>query len=143
LAPYTTTHRLHREGLTDEFAEEAHREIQERIFGDWPLYGAGKGYGEHDKWTAAYVFGSIMGRGVLELHERTLIVLGALCALQREPLIRIWTNAALNTGSGEEQIKEIGKLTAHFAGFPASRGSVLIFDDVLEKRREDPEARWV
>lgn len=140
---YQTRHRLHQEGFTDEFFREAITEVQDRIFGDWPLYGTKGGYGDHDAKTTTYCFGTIFGRGGLDLKTRAILILAGLCSLQREPLIRIWTNACLNVGWSEDEIKEMGMLVAHITGFPTSRGSVLIFDDVFEKRRAQPDAKWV
>lgn len=52
------------------------------------------------------------------------INLAGLCVLQREPLIRIWTNAALNAGWSKAEIKEMGMsdrggkhLEQHLAGY--------------------------
>lgn len=134
--------RLNELGFSEEMVDEALR-TQTAYFGDWPLYGGKGGYGDHDLKTTAYVFGSLFSRGNLDLKLRSLVILAGLCVLQREPLIRIWTNASLNVGWTEEEIKEMGMLVAHISGFPTSRGSVLVFDDVLEKRRQNPDAKWV
>lgn len=134
--------RVHVDGFGEEMLNEASKTVA-KLFGDWPLYGSKDGYGEHDMKTAAYVFGSLFTRGHLDLKTRSLLILAGLCVLQREPLIRIWTNASLNVGWTEAQIKEMGMLVAHIGGFPTSRGSVLVFDDVLEKRRANPDAKWV
>lgn len=134
--------RLHQHGFSKKMLDKAVR-VQAELFGDWPLYGGKGGYGDHDIKTTAYVFGSVFTRPGLDLKTRALIILASLCVLQREPLIRIWTNASLNVGWTEAQIKEMGMLAAHIGGFPTSRGSVLIFDDVMEKRRANPTAKWV
>jgi len=134
--------RIQREGFSEEMLDEAIR-TQAHYFGDWPLYGAKGGYGDHDAKTTGYIFGSLFTRGHLDLKTRALVILAGLCVLQREPLIRIWTNACLNVGWTEEEIKEMGMLVAHIGGFPTSRGSVLVFDDVLEQRRQNPDAKWV
>lgn len=134
--------RLHVNGFSKKILDKA-LSVQVELFGDWPLYGGKGGYGDHDVKTTAYVFGSIFTRPGLDLKTRSLIILAGLCVLQREPLIRIWTNASLNVGWTEPQIKEMGMVAAHIGGFPTSRGSVLIFDDVIEKRRANPGAKWV
>lgn len=140
---YVTNRRISSEGLSEAFLREALANVQTPLFGDWPLYGSGRGYGDHDNNTTTWCFGTIFGRGGLDLKTRALLILAGLCVLQREALIRIWTNAALNAGWSEAEIKEMGMWVALFGGFPTSRGSVLIFDDVFEKRRQNPEAKWV
>ncbi len=139
---YVTARRLSEEGFSEEFFNEAMTNIQHRMFGDWPLYGPKAGYGEkHDKRSTTYIFGQIFGRPGLDLKTRAILVLACLCVLQREGVIRIWTNACLNLGWTEDEIKEMGMLVAHVGGFPTSRGSVLVFDDVFEKRRANPGAK--
>lgn len=144
---YVTEHRLHAEGFTDAFFEEALANVQHKIFGDWPLYGpksgSKSGYGnEHDAASTQYIFGQVFGRPGLDLKTRAILVLACLCVLQREGVMRIWINACLNVGWSEEEIKEMGMLMAHLAGFPTSRGSVLVFDDVFDKRHAQPGSKW-
>ncbi|WP_454873542.1 carboxymuconolactone decarboxylase family protein [Paraburkholderia xenovorans] len=139
---YVTSHRLHKEGFTEEFLDEALANVQHQIFGDWPLYGEKSAYGDHDAKSTQYIFGQIFGRDGLDLKTRGLMVLACLCILQREGVMRIWINACLNLGWSEAEIKEMGMLLAHVGGFPTSRGSVLVFDDVFEKRKAQPGAKW-
>ncbi len=139
---YVTQHKLYEEGFTEEFLDEALSKVQQRMFGDWPLFGAKEAYGDHDAKTTQYIFGQIFGRPGLDLKTRGLMVLSCLCILQREGVMRIWTNACLNLGWTEAQIKEMGMLLAHAGGFPTSRGAVVVFDDVFEQRRANPGAKW-
>lgn len=140
---YVTGHRLHEEGFTEAFFQEAMTEVQGRMFGDWPLFGSKAAYGDHDAKTTQYIFGQIFGRPGLDLKTRGLMVLTCLCILQREGVMRIWINACLNLGWTEDEIKEMGMLLAHVRGFPVSRGSVVLFDEIFEKRRADPGAKHV
>lgn len=141
---YVTKRRLSEEGFSEEFFKEAMSEVQGRIFGDWPLYGSKAGYGpDHDAKSTAYIFGQIFGRPGLDLKTRGLLVLAGLSVLQREGVIRIWTNACLNLGWTEDEIKEMGMLVAHIGGFPVSRQAVLIFDEIFEGRAANPGAKHV
>jgi 4-carboxymuconolactone decarboxylase len=140
---YITSHRLHAEGFTEEFQKEALEKVQQKLFGDWPLYGPKGAYGDHDGKSTQYIFGQMFGRGGMDLKTRAIIVLSGLSILQREGVMRIWTNACLNAGWSEDEIKEMGMLLAHIGGFPVSRGAVLVFDDIFEKRRAQPGAKHV
>lgn len=140
---YVTSHRLHKEGFTDAFFEEAMKNVQERIFGDWPLYGPQAAYGDHSAKSTQYIFGQIFGREGLDLKTRGMLVLTGLSMLQRVGVMRIWTNACLNLGWTEAEIKEMGMLLAHVGGFPVSRNSGLVFDEIFEQRRAQPGAKHV
>lgn len=152
---YVTRKRIHKEGLTKEFNEEVMKNIQEKIFGTMPLYG-GKGkkdakmdkvggvkpaLGDYDFPSTIWAFGSLFGRGQLELKDRCAIILAALTVLPRPDLVRLWLNACLNMGWSEDEIKEIIIWTSFFGGFPAMRSAGLLSRDVFEKRAQDPSLK--
>lgn len=141
--PYVTHHRMHKEGCSEEFLAEALSETQHKLFGDWGLIGD---KGTNDEFADAcsiYIFGQYYGRPGLDLKTRGFMVLSALCVLLRENVIPTWTNACLNLGWTEDQLKELGALVSHVGGFPVCRGSLMLFDGVFEKRRAmlDPQQR--
>lgn len=139
--PYVTNHRMHREGLSREFLAEALSETQRKLFGDWGLIGDKGTNDEFADACSVYIFGQFYGRPGLDLKTRGFMVLSALCVLLRENVIPTWTNACLNLGWTEDQLKELGALVSHIGGFPVCRGSLMLFDSVFEKRRAlaDPQ----
>lgn len=133
--PYVTKRRMHKEGFSQDFLREALKETQHRLFGEWGLIGEKGSNDEYANACSVYIFGQFYGRPGLDLKTRGFMVLSALCVLLRENVIPTWTNACLNLGWTEEQLKELGALVSHVGGFPPSRGSLMIFDSVFEKRR--------
>jgi len=133
--PYVTRHRMHTEGCSKEFLAEALSETQHKLFGTWGLIGDKGTNDEFADACSVYIFGQYYGRAGLDLKTRGFMVLSALCVLLRENVIPTWTNACLNLGWTEDQLKELGAVVSHVGGFPVSRGSLMLFDSVFEKRR--------
>ena len=133
--PHITKHRIHKEGFTEAFRVEALTQVQERLFGKWKLLGEKGGNDVFADRCSVYIFGQFYGRDGLDLKTRGLLVLSALTVWLRDGVIQTWTNACLNLGWSEDQIKELGALASHVNGYPPIRGSLLIFDDVFEKHR--------
>lgn len=133
--PYVTKRRMHKEGFSEDFLKEALGETQHRLFGEWGLIGEKGSNDDYANACSVYIFGQYYGRPGLDLKTRGFMVLSALCVLLRDNVIPTWTNACLNLGWTEEQLKELGALVSHIGGFPVSRGSLMIFDTVFEKRR--------
>lgn len=133
--PYKTPYRMHKDGFSQEFLEDALSKIQHKLFGEWGLIGEKGGNDTYADRCSVYIFGQLYGRGILDLKTRGLLVLAGLCVLQRENVIPTWANACLNLGWTEDEIKELGALVSHVGGFPPSRACLMIFDDVLEKRQ--------
>lgn len=133
--PYITPYSLHRDGFSEGFLEDALENIQYRLFGRWGLIGE---KGENDGYAdrcSVYIFGQCYGRDGLDLKTRGLLVVSALSVLLREGVLPTWVNACRNLGWSENQLKELGALVSHVAGFPPSRGSLMMMDSVFEKRR--------
>ena len=132
--PYKTPYRIHKDGFSDQFLEDALTKVQHRLFGKWGLLGEKGGNDSYADRSSVYIFGMVYGRGNLTIKMQGLAVLASLSVLQRENVMPTWCNACLNLGWTEDQVKELGALVSHIAGFPPSRSVLMIFDDVLDKR---------
>ena len=143
-APHITPHRMHREGFSESFLHDALEQVQYPRFGNWGLIGEKGGHDTYADRCSVYNFGQYYGRDGLDLKTRGLLVLSALSVLLREGVLPTWANACRNLGWSEDQLKELGALVSHIGGFPPSRGSLMMMDEVFEKRRaltgETPEA---
>lgn len=133
--PYETAYRLHNDGFSQEFLEDALQNVQYKLFGEWGLIGEKGGNDSYADRCSVYIFGQMYGRGVLTTKTRGLMVLAGLSVLMRGNVVPTWANACLNLGWTEDELKELGALVSHIGGFPPSRGALMIFDDVFEKRR--------
>ena len=132
---YVTSYSLHRDGYSEDFLEDALEQIQYPLFGRWGLIGE---KGENDIYAercSVYIFGQYYGREGLDLKTRGLLVVSCLAALLREGVLPTWVNACRNLGWSENQLKELGAVVSHVAGFPPSRGALMMMDGVFEKRR--------
>ena len=134
--PHITERSLHKEGFSSEFLEEALGEVQYPLFGKWGLIGEKGGNDVYADRSSVYIFGQFYGRDGLDLKTRGLIVVSCLSVLLREGVLPTWTNACRNLGWTEEQLKELGAIVSHVGGFPVSRGSLMLMDEVFEKRRK-------
>lgn len=133
--PHITNHRMHRDGFSDEFLKDALELVQYPLFGKWGLIGEKGGNDAYADRCSVYIFGQFYGRDGLDLKTRGLLVLSGLSVLLRDGVIPTWANACRNLGWTEDQLKEIGALVSHVGGFPVSRGTLMILDNVFEKRR--------
>lgn len=133
--PHITRRRMFREGFSEAFLHEALSEVQYPLFGKWGLIGEKGGNDVYADRCSVYIFGQYYGRDGLDLKTRGLLVLSSLSVLLRDGVLPTWANACLNLGWTEDQIKELGALVSHVGGFPVSRGTLMILDGVLEKRR--------
>jgi 4-carboxymuconolactone decarboxylase len=132
--PYETPYRLHRDGFSEEFLEDSLKSVQHKLFGEWGLIGEKGGNNSYADCCSVYIFGQMYGRGVLTTKTRGLMVLAGLSVLMRGNVVPTWANACLNLGWTEDQLKELGALVSHIGGFPPSRGALMTFDNVFEKR---------
>ena len=134
-----TEFRLSEHGLTKEHFEET-KPFFEQLFGVMPMYG-GEGLGGFEFSSNLWVFGSIFKRGNLDIKRRSLCCLAGLTVLGRLAVARIWINACLNIGCTEEEVRETIIWTSYFGGHPAMREVALLMDDVLAKRKNDPNLK--
>ncbi len=135
IRPYITPYSLHKDGFSESFLHDSLEKVQYPLFGRWGLIGEKGGNNIYADRCSVYIFGQYYGRDGLDLKTRGLLVLSALAVLLREGVLPTWANACRNLGWSEEQLKELGALVSHIAGFPPSRGSLMMMDDVFDKRR--------
>jgi 4-carboxymuconolactone decarboxylase len=133
--PHVTRHRMHEEGFSDQFLDEALEKVQYPLFGRWGLIGEKGGNDVYADRCSVYIFGQYYGRDGLDLKTRGLLVVSALAVLMRENVLPTWTNACRNLGWSVDQLKELGAVVSHIGGFPVSRGSLMMMDEVFERRR--------
>ncbi|MEZ0606779.1 hypothetical protein ACAX43_32435 [Paraburkholderia sp. IW21] len=134
--PHVTGRSIHTEGFSAEFLDEALEQVQYPLFGKWGLIGEKGGNDIYADRCSVYIFGQYYGRDGLDLKTRGLLVVSALGVLMREGVLPTWTNACRNLGWTEDQLKELGAVISHVGGFPVSRGSLMMMDEVFEKRRK-------
>jgi 3-oxoadipate enol-lactonase/4-carboxymuconolactone decarboxylase len=78
-----------------------------------------------------YAWGEIWTRPGLSRHERSLITMGMLIALNRETEFKMHVRAALNNGVTMDEIKEVIMHSALYCGLPAANAAFHAASEVL------------
>lgn len=82
-----------------------------------------------------YAWGEIWSRPGLSRHDRSLITLTALVALNRPDELRLHLHGAINNGVTREEIKELLLQTAVYCGVPAANAAFRIAEAALTESR--------
>ena len=83
-----------------------------------------------------YAWGEIWSRPGLDRRTRSCIALTALVATGREHELAMHVRAALRTGLGPDEIKEVLLQCAVYCGVPAANGAFAIAQRVLEEESD-------
>src|SRR6516164_3228433 len=78
-----------------------------------------------------YAWGEIWSRPGLPKKTRSLLTLGMLVALNREPELRMHLKAALSIGVTREEIQEVLLQAAIYCGVPAANAAFHAAEDVF------------
>ena len=87
------------------------------------------------KLVTEYCWGEIWTRPGLERHERSLINLGMLCALNRPHELRVHVRGAINNGLSIEKIQETLLQVAIYCGVPAGLEAFRIAKEVIAEMK--------
>lgn len=83
-----------------------------------------------------YPFGDIMSRPGLDLREREIATIAALCALgNATPQLEVHIRAGLNCGLTRQEIVEILIQMSVYAGFPAALNGLLAAQRAFEQEQ--------
>ncbi|PIB27575.1 3-oxoadipate enol-lactonase [Maribacter sp. 4G9] len=77
-------------------------------------------------------WGMVWTRPGLSKHQRSLITLSMMIALNRTPEFKMHVRAAINNGVTPDEIKELILQSAIYCGFPAANEAYHIAQEVLE-----------
>ncbi len=79
-----------------------------------------------------FPFGDIYARPALDLRERELATVAALCAMGHAlPQLRVHVHAALHVGCTPAEIVEVAMQMAVYAGFPAALNALGVVREVF------------
>ena len=81
-----------------------------------------------------FAYASLWTRPGLSRHQRSLVTLAMLCALNRPHELRIHLVAALNNGCTAEEISEVFTHAVAYCGFPAAIDALRIAEEVLREQ---------
>ena len=105
--------------------------MRTRLFGDTVKTST---HSDFDALVIETTYGSIWSRPGLELPDRMVCTLAALCAVQRLPQLRRYVAAALNIGLPHEAPFAIFTQIGIYAGFAATEAAIEVADTVYHDR---------
>jgi 4-carboxymuconolactone decarboxylase len=105
--------------------------MRARLFGATARTGA---HSDFDDLVIETTYGSIWSRPGLDLPNRMVCTLAALCAVQRLPQLRRYVDAALNIGLPHEAPFTIFTQIGVYAGFAATEAAIEVANAVYRDR---------
>lgn len=88
--------------------------------------------GDFQKFITCYAWGEIWTRPNLDRHERSLITLAMLIALNREDEFKMHVKAAFNNGVTIPELKELILHAGIYCGLPAANAAFRAAEEVFE-----------
>jgi 4-carboxymuconolactone decarboxylase len=83
------------------------------------------------RWADEFVFGDVWAGDALSHQERMLVAIAALAALHRPNQLRNYLHGALQSGIGEDKLREVVKMMTVYAGFPVAIEAMLELDKAV------------
>jgi len=83
------------------------------------------------EFLTRYAWGEIWTRPGLSLHDRSLITLGILIALNRPEEFRMHVRAALTNGVSREELREVLLHSSIYCGLPAANSAFPLAEEVF------------
>jgi 3-oxoadipate enol-lactonase/4-carboxymuconolactone decarboxylase len=87
--------------------------------------------GDFQNFISHYAWGEIWTRPGLSKHNRSLVTLAMLIALNRPNEFKMHVKAAFNNGVTKEEIKEVIMQSALYCGLPAANDAIHLAEEVF------------
>jgi len=87
------------------------------------------------RWADDFVFGDVWRDDALSHHERMLVSIAALAALNRRNQLRNYLHGALQDGIDADKLREVMRMMTVYAGFPVAIESMVELDAALAAHR--------
>ena len=88
--------------------------------------------GEFQNFISNYAWGEIWTRPGLSKHNRSLITIAILIALNRKAELQMHIKAAFNNGVSKDEIKEVIMQSALYCGLPAANEAIHTSEEVFK-----------
>ncbi len=92
--------------------------------------------GEFQNFISNYAWGEIWTRPGLSKHNRSLITIAMLIALNRKAELQMHIRAAFNNGVTKDEIKEVIMQSALYCGLPAANEAIHTAESVFEELKK-------
>ena len=103
----------------------------------------GRQYLEHldpelHRYIVDFVYGEVYAGDALDAKTRTLCTVAMLATLGQQLQLGVYVRAARRQGASEEEIREVLRQVAVYAGFPSSWNALATMKAALERFEEPP-----
>lgn len=89
--------------------------------------------GDFQSFISHYAWGEIWTRPGLSKHNRSLITMAMLIALNRPNEFKMHVKAAFNNGVTKEEIKEVIMQSALYCGLPAANDAIHLAEEIFKE----------
>jgi 4-carboxymuconolactone decarboxylase len=96
---------------------------------------------ELHRYIIDFVYGEVYAGEVLDPKTRALCTVSMLAALDQQLQLGVYVQAALRQGAIEEEVREVLRQVAVYAGFPSSWNALATMKAALERFDDEREAR--
>jgi 4-carboxymuconolactone decarboxylase len=96
---------------------------------------------ELHRYIIDFVYGEVYAGEVLDPKTRALCTVSMLAALDQQLQLGVYVQAALRQGATEEEVREVLRQVAVYAGFPSSWNALATMKAALERFDDEREAR--
>jgi 4-carboxymuconolactone decarboxylase len=96
---------------------------------------------ELHRYIIDFVYGEVYAGDVLDPKTRALCTVSMLAALDQQLQLGVYVQAARRQGATEEEIREVLRQVAVYAGFPSSWNALATMKAALERFDDEREAR--
>ena len=104
----------------------------------------GRQYLEHldpelHHYIVDFVYGEVYAGDALDPKTRALCTVAMLAALDQQLQLGVYVQASRRQGASEEEIREVLRQVAVYAGFPSSWNALATMKAALERFEESPD----
>ena len=96
---------------------------------------------ELHRYIMDFVYGEVYAGDVLDPKTRALCTIAMLAVRDQQLQLGVYVRAARRQGASEEEIREVLRQVAVYAGFPSAWNALATMKAALEQRSESGEAR--
>jgi 4-carboxymuconolactone decarboxylase len=96
---------------------------------------------ELHRYIIDFVYGEVYAGEILDPKTRALCTVSMLAALDQQLQLGVYVQAALRQGAVEEEIREVLRQVAVYAGFPSSWNALATMKAALERFDGEREGR--
>ena len=92
---------------------------------------------EFHRYIMEFVYGEIYAGDVLDTKTRALCTVAMLASLDQQLQLGVYVRAARRQGASEEEIREVLRQVAVYAGFPSAWNALATMKRALEGLEDD------